>query len=152
MLQLSLLTPYIQHQYLAAVGNGRELFHALNLGRKSPSACTPSPWACLWRGCSASTCPGVPLAPPSRSSSSTSRTLAPASRSLQVMPDLISCLPWIPCLQARISVPVRVHAEWSSPPSSMLRCFVLFCCLHGATVAGVVSPCRSIGGAVRTAA
>ncbi|KAF7093415.1 hypothetical protein CFC21_095829, partial [Triticum aestivum] len=47
--------------------------------------CTPSPWACLWRCCSASTCPRVPLASPSRSSSSTSRTLAPASRSCGLM-------------------------------------------------------------------
>ena len=68
--------------------------------------------------------------------------------SLQVMPDLIACLSWIPCLRARISVPARVPAEWSSPPpmlfryQELFRCIVLFGCLHGATVAGVVSPCR----------
>uniref|UniRef100_A0A8R7PGD8 Uncharacterized protein n=1 Tax=Triticum urartu TaxID=4572 RepID=A0A8R7PGD8_TRIUA len=42
--------------------------------------------------------------------------------SLQVMPDVIVCLLWIPCLRARISVPARVPAEWSSPPSSLFRC------------------------------
>ena len=42
--------------------------------------------------------------------------------SLQVIPDLIACLTWSPCLRARISVPARVPVEWSSPPSSLFRC------------------------------
>ena len=62
--------------------------------------------------------------------------------SLQVRPDLIACLPWIPCLRARISVPARVPTEWSSPPLLLFRYFELFCSLHRATVAGVVSSCR----------
>uniref|UniRef100_A0A8R7TH62 Uncharacterized protein n=1 Tax=Triticum urartu TaxID=4572 RepID=A0A8R7TH62_TRIUA len=45
-------------------------------------------------------------------------SLHPAINSLQVMPELIVCLPWIPCSRVRISVPVIVPAKWSS----LFRC------------------------------